>query len=141
MKSTSKFKFLILTFYILTFVVPFILLITKCSFTFFTYIECLKEFSIPMWVSFFSISWLYYKKIIKDREHLTHSVIEQNEAPVNIEEIKKRNAANSLKIIQRENAERSIKTLEFAIAIAGIIIGVLGIVSFLYKSFFATTDN
>ncbi len=124
--------------YVVTLFIPIILFITKPTFTICSFIDYIKDFSFTVWALLFSCSWLHYKKIIKDNEHLRIVInqrIEQNAEKVLVEALAKRNKELETRIAKLNNAEMSIKSLEIALAVVGILVGAFGLVSFFINLF------
>lgn len=135
-KTRNNIVWYLVVIYFITLIIPILLFITKPAFTISSLFDYLKDFSFTLWVLLFSCSWLYYKLIVKDNEHLRYIVnqpIPDNESGVVIDAIKQRNKDLEPRITKLENAELAIKNLELAIAVVGIIAGLIGVLSFLYK--------
>jgi|GEM_PF-3679483 len=129
-KSVFQFVGLLI---LLTVVLPFLLLLSVRSFSFLHFIEYLRELSLPLWILCFSILWLCYRRTIDKYAHLierddaveTNSVIRGALAELN-------DQMRPL-IKKRIDAERSTVNLEKALAISGVVLGLLGIIAYLIK--------
>lgn len=136
-KKRNSIIWYLIIIYFITLIVPILVLANKPSFTICSFFDYLKDFSFTVWVLLFSCSWLYYKQIIKANEHLrvlVNQSIDANETNVVRQAKTERNKSLEPNISRLNNAELAIKSLETAIAIVGILAGVIGIISFVCKS-------
>lgn len=124
-------RYLIYFFFFITFGLPIVLVVSKSSFTTHCFVNYIEDFSIPLWLTFFSASWLYYKKAILDNQHLSKESIENEQSPEVTKMVIERNNRIEPRIRKRRHAEQAIKSVEIATVLAGLILGILGLISFL----------